>query len=138
MKLKFELLRADAKALGTLGTAGTAPNTGHLYSPPLGDEVGNTGDNSPTLDGWRNCPPPMSPPCPQTGGARKALQIKVSPMSPVSPDTSEQMESSASEAWQEAFEERAAIHEFEAGMTRADAEALARQSMTHPTESTTP
>ena len=138
MKLKFELFRPDAKALGTLGTAGTAPNTGHPYSTPLGDEVGSAGEIAPALGGWRNCPPPMSPPCPQPGGACKALQIKVSPMSPVSPDTSEQTESSVSEAWQEAFEERAAIHEFEAGMTRADAEALARQSMSPHTESTKP
>jgi hypothetical protein len=66
----------------------------------------------------------MSPTCPHSSSTRKPNEIKVSPVSPLVPGLVASI-ASAQEVDREAFEERAAIMEFDGGMTRVDAEAAA-------------
>lgn len=69
--------------------------------------------------------PPMSPLCSQHTESRNPNEINVSPVSPLVPDLEGQGESGG-DFDHEAFEERAAIMEFDGGMTRVEAEAAAR------------
>jgi hypothetical protein len=76
--------------------------------------------------------PHLPPHCPHTNTARNANEIKASPVSPVVP-ANEWLDQSKEEFDNEAFEERAAIMEFDGGMTRADAEVAARKVATTAT-----
>ena len=142
MKLDFTLLSCPASAppaprmWGQAGTAGTPAFMRVPASSVCGDESGTGGDKhgSPTMHGiavaaaslQRGVPcPPASPPRPQPLVTGRAIEINVSPVSPLVPGTVA-MDEVGEEFEHEAFEERAAIMEFDGGLTRADAEAAAR------------
>lgn len=141
MKLDFTALSItvpmppDWNARGQVGTVGTPVFMRVPAHRGGGDKAGTGGD-----DGQRapasaavevgagrhrdlSCPQ-ASPPCPQAPRALEPNEINVSPVSPFVPGL---VASSLSpeESDREAFEERAAIMEFDGGMTRADAEAAA-------------
>lgn len=100
-----------------------------------GDEPGTGGDGGATMptnrDAATTAPalspmrrPQASPVCPQPSEGRRANEINVSPMSLLVPAIASKTANSDDFA-REAFEERAAIMEFDGGLTRADAEAAA-------------
>ena len=142
MKLDFTLLSCPASAppaprmWGQAGTAGTPAFMRVPASSVCGDESGTGGDKhgSPTMHGiavaaaslQRGVPcPPASPPRPQPAPTCVPNEINVSPVSPLVP-TAAVMNEHGNRFEHEAFEERAAIMEFDGGSTRADAEAAAR------------
>jgi hypothetical protein len=71
-----------------------------------------------------DCPQP-SPPCPHPTEAGNPNEIKVSPVVPGALT----QDATGDDFEHEAFEERAAILEFDGGMTRAEAEAVARTAL---------
>ena len=117
------------------GTVGTQAFMRVPAFPGLGDRPGTSGDggatalaNTGTVADAGGFPsvscPQVSPPSPHYPDARKPTEIKVSPVSPFVPSFGG-MYASGTGFDCEAFEERAAIMEFDGGMTRADAEAAA-------------
>ena len=138
MKLDFTMLsgtpaqQSVRKPWGQAGTTGTPLLTRTYVRPGGGDKRGTCGDTGLT-------PPtcivsaaaagglcsPVSPPCPQHTEGCNPNEINASPVSPLVPDLEGQDESGG-DFDNEAFEERAAIMEFDGGMTRAEAEAAAR------------
>lgn len=141
MKLDFAALARPStqpmpEPWGQAGTVGT-PATARLAARSgLGDGPGTGGDkgqteaaNDDVAAGGGDmvsavCPQP-SPPCPHTTEAGNPNEINVSPVSPVVPSVLTQ-DATDDDDDHESFEERAAIMEFDGGMTRADAEAAAR------------
>ena len=140
MKLDFSALSQPApKARGQVGTAGTQATTRVCASPLAQDGAGTTGDKPAVVALAAelvvaipaSCPP-VSPACPQAADDEKLNAGAVSPVSPVVPAETAQVAAAAPIERQdltdaEAFEERAAIMEFDGGLPRADAEEAARQ-----------
>ena len=142
MKLDFTLLSCPASAppappmWGQAGTAGTPASMRVPATSVGGDGSGTGGDKhgSPTMHGIAaaaaghqqggSCPP-ASPPRPQPAPTGMPNEINVSPVSPLVPSAAG-INEHGNGFQHEAFEERAAIMEFEGGLTRADAEAAAR------------
>ena len=140
MKLDFGLLYGPAPALtlrepwGRVGTVGTRVAARACLSLDGGDSAGTRGDNSATaaddgtatnLDGCPAVPcPQVSPLRPHGPGAAKPCGVSMSPVSPHVPGMADS--NAGDEGFdREAFEERAAIMEFDGGMTRADVEMAA-------------
>ena len=69
--------------------------------------------------------PPASPPCPHAAAPGQPREIELSPVSPLVPGMAA-IDEQGDAFEREAFEERAAIMEFDGGLTRAEAEAAAR------------
>jgi hypothetical protein len=142
MKLDFAaLVQSDAaqparESWGQAGTAGT-PATARLAAcPGLGDRPGTGGDKSRAgaandglaAGGGDLVPaicPQVSPLRPHPTEARNPNEINASPVSPIVPSVLTQGAIDDDDE-REAFEERAAIMEFDGGMTRSEAEAAAR------------
>ena len=110
--------------------------------PETGDSAGTPGDGlaieaaGKVAEGAAEChgpatSPQLSPECPRQPPRGTPTEINVSPLSPLVPRcdgrSAFDMDSEL-----EAFEERAAIMEFDGGMSRAEAEAAARALMTKP------
>lgn len=102
------VVQATLKHRGQVGTLGTSASTRVSRPWADGDTVGTSGDGLPR--------PQVSPPRPQYQTDGRPFVDTVSPTSPGVPALFDQ----------EAFEERAAIMEFDGGMTRQEAEAAAR------------
>lgn len=121
---------------GQVGTVGTPAFMRVPAHRGVGDKAGTGGDDEGkgaaadaafevAADPHRGLPcPQVSPPRPQALPAPEPNEISVSPVSPLVPGLVASRVS-AEEIEREAFEERAAIMEFDGGMTRADAEAAA-------------
>ena len=121
------------KPWGQVGTVGTQASM--RVSTPVGggDKLGTGGDSGTLMTtttytatdtgGPVSCPQ-ASPPCPHMPLVGNANEINMSPVSPLVP-SSQGMCAVGDEFEHEAFEERAAIMEFEGGLTRAEAEAAA-------------
>ena len=123
------------KPRGQAGTLGTQALMRALGAAGVGDRPGTGGDgNAATTgnikevapaDGFPPVPcPQVSPARPRYPEARKINQIKVSPASPGVPGFAGNNASGA-DFNHEAFEERAAIMEFDGGLTRDEAESAA-------------
>ena len=119
------------KPWGQAGTTETPLLTRACVLPGGGDKAGTTGDKGLTVPtdiavaaAGGFCPP-VSPPRPQCTEGRSPNEINVSPLSPLVPGLEGQGESGG-DFDHEDFEERAAIMEFDGGMTRSEAEAAAR------------
>ena len=138
MKLDFTMLsgspaqQASHKPWGQAGTPGTPMLTRTCVQLGGGDKPGTAGDMGLNLAADSAVPevtgefcPPMSPLRPQRTERRNPNEINVSPVSPLVPGLEGQGESGG-DIDHEAFEERAAIMEFDGGMTRVEAEAAAR------------
>lgn len=130
MRLDFSTLTRPAssppsqKHWGQVGTTGT-PISMRVSAPSRsGDKAGTSGDKfeKPSIESL--CPQ-VSPVCPQSSTARKPNSHAVSPVSPLVP-TFFTSTAKGDGFDREAFEERAAIMEFDGGMSRAEAEAAAR------------
>lgn len=152
MKLDFSVLSLPdlplplPKARGQVGTAGTPATARVAAQSATGDTPGTAGDKcdiasvddaaaggaAPAM--WVACPL-ASPSCPQAGEAANTNGINVFPASPLVPSDLAQDVGDA-DNWREAFEERAAIMEFDGGMLRADAEAAALAVMGTMTSTT--
>lgn len=102
----------------------------------IGDRRGTSGDGGATMPlnnevvaatgGSPPGPcPQVSPLCPRHPEARQLNEIKLSPVSPVVPGIAG-TNASGEDFDREAFEERAAIMEFDGGLTRGEAEAVAQ------------
>ncbi len=145
MKLDFAALSGPAsvppmrKPWGPPGTVGTPAFMRVPATPGGGDGPGTSGDGGATLPtstgmaagggGFASVPSPqVSPPCPHCPEARRPNESNVSPMSPLVPGLARKT-AGGKGFDREAFEERAAIMEFDGGMTRAEAEAAARASL---------
>lgn len=142
MNLDFSMLpevTLDTTARNPWGQVGTPGTPALMRSPrPLhaGDRLGTAGDTARALarnsapnasaDRLPAARPQMYPTCPLAPTTRNLNEINVSPLSPLVP-----AEFGASAAGRqldlEAFEERAAIMEFDGGLTRAEAEKEARR-----------
>ena len=138
MNLDFTMLsgppaqQAVRKPWGQVGTTGTPLLTRTCVRPGGGDKPGTAGDTGlklPTCIAGAAAAgglcPPVSPPRPQCTEGRSPNEINVSPLSPLVPGLEGQGESGG-DFDHEDFEERAAIMEFDGGMTRSEAEAAAR------------
>lgn len=141
-----EPLQPSLQPWGQVGTAGTPALARVAARPATGDGLGTAGDKANTalvdhaaagfaaVATAASCPQ-ASPPCPHAGVAGTTHEINVSPMSPLVPNDWGQDVGDA-DNWREAFEERAAIMEFDGGMLRADAEAAALAVMGMMTSTT--
>ena len=117
MKLDFtKLSQPTSQTWGQPGTEGTPAFTGVLSRSTSGDTVGTPGDTG------QGCPP-LSPACPQNPKASRPPIHGVSPLSPRVPTAISLDELDSDE--REDFEERAAIMEFDGGLTAVEAERLA-------------
>ena len=129
MKLDFSTLTRHAsvpstqKLRGQAGTMGTSISTGPSAMTTSGDALGASGDKS-VGDVMGAACPQSSPCCPPLQAASKPNSHAVSPTSPGVPAFGASSESDDTFD-HEAFEERAAIMEFDGGMSRAQAEAAA-------------
>lgn len=141
MKLDFSMLYLPElpqplpKARGQVGTPGTPATARVAARSDAGDRRGTTGDkgNTAAVDDTAAggaafampavCPQ-GSPRCPLPGQAANIHEINVSPTSPPVPSNLAQ-DAGEADDWREAFEERAAIMEYDGGMSRIDAEAAA-------------
>lgn len=141
MKLDFGMLyRSEGHAQGDEqrgqpGTTGTHGAARTCSEPAGGDRVGKAGDGGPpehvrpdlTADAAHKVPvrcPQASPARPRSEAGSDANEINASPVSPPVPVHLDTM--AAGDGFdQEAFEERAAIMEFDGGLTRTEAEAAA-------------
>ncbi len=141
MNLDFAALSGSAsaapecKSWRQVGTVGTQALMRVPASRRVGDRQGTNGDKRATTPrhigmaaGTAGFPPApctqLSPPCPHAPEAGRLNEINVSPVSPFVPAAAGK-NASAEDFDREAFEERAAIMEFDGGMTRADAEVAA-------------
>lgn len=146
MKLDFAALVRPVlpeplpKPWGQVGTAGTPASARVAARSAIGDRLGTAGDKANTAAvghaaaGFATVAtaaacPQASPPCPQTGVAGTTNEINVSPSSPLVPSDFVQ-DVADTDDWREAFEERAAIMEFDGGMLRASAEVAAHAILT--------
>ena len=139
MKLDFSALAQPApKARGQVGTTGTQAFMRVSASPVCSHRLGTDGDmhaigssaqgDAPAdSDGAaRLNSPHVSPHCPQTSPAAEPSIHAVSPPSPLVPSISVEQKRVECCAL-EAFEERAAIMEFDGGLDREQAEMAARE-----------
>ena len=138
MNLDFTMLsgppaqQALRKPWGQAGTTGT-PLFARACVPPVGgDKAGTAGDKGLTVPtdiavaaAVGGLCPPVSPACPQYIEGCNPNEINAAPVSPLVPGLEGQGKSGG-DFDNEAFEERAAIMEFDGGMTRVEAEAAAR------------
>lgn len=138
MNLDFTALSGTAstapsmrKPWGQTGTPGTRAFMRVPGSRGVGDEPGTGGDGGATVptkggaaaSSSKRCPR-VSPVRPPPSEGRGPNEIDESPTSPLVPAIASKSRS-GSDFEREAFEERAAIMEFDGGLTRADAEAAA-------------
>ncbi len=129
MRLNFATLSDPMqKTGGQGGTLGTASNHAASSRPRL---PGNDGDTwghapAPVIEGQaeKRGLSPMSPSRPQPWGHGKPCIHAVVPAVPNVPTKNDM-----NEIDREAFEERAAIMEFDGGLSRAEAEGLAAASL---------
>ena len=124
------------KMWGQAGTLGTQASVRVSAIPSIGDRPGTSGDHNndstpsntdSSVDGSGFLPtgcPQVSPSSPQTALAHGPNRFNVSPMSPLVPSVAGNNGSSG-EFDLESIEERAAIMEFDGGMSRPNAEAAA-------------
>jgi hypothetical protein len=141
MKLDFAALSGPAavqpahKPWGQVGTAGTQALVRVPACPGAGDRPGTRRDGAAiaprntkakaSVDGLSAGPcPQVSPPRPHYPTTCKPNEINVSPASPLVP-TVGSTNARGEDFDRGAFEERAAIMEFDGGLTRAEAEAAA-------------
>ena len=125
MKFDFSgLAKHSEKTRGQVGTLGT-PSNGKVSSRP--QSVPERGDNWGQFAGGtheqRNVSP-VSPTCPHSGGQSKPLQTLAVPSVPNVPNRKH-----IAEDFREAFEERAAIREFDGGLDRVGAERAAEDDL---------
>lgn len=145
MNLNFALLEGTTHVppvcndRGHAGTLGTPAIMRVPEGRRAGDAPGTPGDEAVISRPHAGLPtrsagaalmqcPRMYPSCPLFGNGHEPKEIKASPMSPLVPGPP------GANAFDEdfdpeAFEERAAIMEFEGGLTRADAEVAARRCL---------
>jgi hypothetical protein len=127
MRLNFATLSDSMQKNGGQVGHGGQPVTARLSSVPTTlEKVGTLGDTpcAPTTEA-QALPlalSPVSPACPPLWGHAKPLQTLAVPVVPNAPP---QNDMNAID--REAFEERAAIMEFDGGLSRAEAERLAHQ-----------
>jgi hypothetical protein len=112
------------KPWGQVGTVGTQALVRIPAPLGVGDGPGTSGDRSATTRTNAVPCPQVSPPSPHYPTTCKPNEIKVSPASPLVPAL-ESADARGEDSDREAFEERAAIMEFDGGLTRAEAEAAA-------------
>lgn len=129
MRLNFATLSEPMqKSGGQGGTPGTASNHAALTRPHLPENAGDTRGQAPApmIEGKDVRPDlsPMSPNRPQPWGHGKPCIHAVVPVVPNVPANKRM-----NEIDREAFEERAAIMEFDGGLSRAEAERLAAESL---------
>lgn len=131
---------SSRKAWGHAGTAGTQGFMRVSASPGGGDGAGTHGDGdaigagSGVAEEGAQCAgpaagPQLSPACPRQVACGTPNEINVSPSSPLVPGR-DGRNALDTDIDREAFEERAAIMEFDGGMSRAEAEAAAWALMT--------
>ena len=121
MMLDFSMLSQPAsRSREQVGTAGTREETGLLVLEGRGDTVGTGGDRA------GSCPQ-LYPRCPQQGSSPGGSIHSESPLSPPVPTLTldDLMEDE-----REDYEERAAILEFDGGLTRTSAERMALRCLT--------
>lgn len=129
MQLNFAMLSEPMqKNGGHVGTAGTASIHGALRRPRLPGNAGDTRGHAPAPvieehAEWRDLSP-MSPTPSQSWGHGKPCIHAAVPVVPNVP-----AEKYVSEIDREAFEERAAIMEFDGRLSRAEAERMAAESL---------
>lgn len=133
MKLDFSKLVLPArmqsvpKVRGHPGTVGTPAVARILPRPGSGDAAGTAGDAAglTAIGEPESALCPRAPPgCPRGAGVEQPYGINVSPVSPPVPGGSP-LNAADGPTDREAFEERAAIMEFDGGLTRVEAEAAA-------------
>ncbi len=127
MRLNFATLSDPCKKPGDIGDNGDSQYSRGLIRPRLPGNAGDTRGQSPApmIEGQDEKPElsPMSPNRLQPWGHGKPCIHALSPMSPMSP------QKHMNKIDREAFEERAAIMEFDGGLSRAEAERLAAESL---------
>ena len=128
MRLDFAALSDPIqKNVGTLGTLGTPHEYWASHVPKAGDSLGTLGTNPAFRPAPQSRGRVFVPKCPQNflanGDGSKPHEYCLSPMSPMSPRINTRTRLT------EAFEERAAIMEFDGGLFRAEAERLAAESL---------
>ena len=129
MRLNFATLsKPMQKSGGQDGTTGTASNHAALTRPHLPENAGDTRGQAtaPVIEGTDERPDlsPMSPNRPQPWGHGNPCIHGAVPVVPNVP-----AKKHMNEIDREAFEERAAIMEFDGGLSRAEAERLAAESL---------
>lgn len=129
MRLNFAMLSDHMqKTGGQGGTPGTASIHEALSRPRLPGNAGDTRGqaSAPMIEGQAEKPDlsPMSPNCPPPWGHGKPCIHAAVPVVPNVP-----AKKHMNEIDREAFEERAAIMEFDGGLSRAEAERLAAKSL---------
>ena len=129
MRLNFSTLSEPMqKTGGQGGTPGTACNHGALARPHLPENAGDTRGQAtaPVIEGKNERPDlsPMSPNRPQPWGHGKPCIHAAVPVVPNVP-----AKKHVNEIDREAFEERAAIMEFDGGLSRSEAERLTAESL---------
>ena len=129
MRLNFATLSEPMqKSGGQGGTPGTASNHAALTRPHLPENAGDTRGQAtaPVIEGTDERPDlsPMSPNRPQPWGHGNPCIHGAVPVVPNVP-----AKKHMNEIDREAFEERAAIMEFDGGLSRAEAERLAAESL---------
>ena len=133
------------KAWGQAGTVGTQGFMRVSAPQGAGDRTGTPGDGPAIESGCEIgatavtpahalAGPHLSPSCPREPLPGIANEINVSPSSPIVP-VGDGCRTFDTDSEREAFEERAAIMEFDGGMTRAEAEAAAWVLVNSPYES---
>ena len=129
MKLDFSTLTKTAivqpakELWGQAGTMGTSMPMRCSAMTTIGDALGTSGDKGAKHMSGAACPQP-SPRCPPLQSGRKPNRHEASPMSLGVPSYGSS-DGSDDAFDREAFEERAAIMEFDGGMSRTQAEAAA-------------
>ena len=129
MRLNFaSLSKPIQKTGGQVGTLGTASNHAALSRPHLPGNAGDTWGQVPAtvIEGQDEKADlsPMSPSRPQPWGHGKPCIYAAVPIVPNVPTKKHK-----NEIDREAFEDRAAIIEFDGGLSRAEAERLATESL---------
>lgn len=124
MRLNFALLSNPTKDGGQVGTPGTASIYAALHCPQLLSNAGDTRGQHPVRSTPKTADKPdLSPVSPDSHslwGHAKPSESALVPSVPAVP-----VEIPMNEFDHEMFEERAAIMEFDGGMSRAEAERLA-------------
>lgn len=127
MRLNFATLSDPMQITGGQGgTPGTASIHGALSRPRLPGNAGDTRGRAPVIEEQPEgrVLSPVSPNRPQHWGHRKPCIHAVVPAVPNVPTKKHR-----NEIDREAFEERAAIMEFDGGLSRAEAECRAAESL---------